>query len=255
MRMGYMPGLFDGHIDTDSPDSQRDQICVCHTSSRPGKFVSLDVFRRCDEHLLPAPELYKEARNAYLEPGFIVHVLDKCAGSRIHNRVMLLLKKNDISDTWQAASFCYHDAADMGRQYRQVHRLTRSYQSKDPELSSPDTVDIDLLCDQCQLQPGIMINIQENWLMETSGTYYKVGEVPEESFKTVKQEICKLFCQDMGCVDPEGLHAKEGPEISTSPKSPKLAHQTHTKPARKDSVNRGQKGGRSTATLGKFFVK
>lgn len=138
--------------------------------------------------------------NLYLRD--IVHIREEeQQDSRINNRVMLVLRKND--DSFTCLQFCRHpEPTFTGKHHSRV--TTSQVQTGPPARSSSEAlpaVQITLEWNDTVYEPqqNTFLNLRETWNVETAGliTFAKLGYVNVDYWEDVRIRAAQIFAKSL----------------------------------------------------------
>ena len=181
--------------------------------SRPGHFPDLAKFAACDRPNVNLQTIEtEEAMGAGLKPGHIIRVQDWSEESRLHNRVMLVIRTNrsDVSMSMTCLSFCRHGPRQRSLDFAREHAPVVDGGSGAPPQAAQQNNMVPLRivvgAEQSpaaifQLQPNIWINVREIWNVDYGLRVAVLGDAEERSFEVLLTRVQQIFCSTLGDAD------------------------------------------------------
>ena len=175
------------------------------SESQPGHFPDLSKFARCDrDGVLLEGNDAQNARSAGLSPGDIIRIRDMDENSRLHNRVMLVIRTNKSGSSYSVTclSFCRHSmrrtvATDFTDEHARVvcaHSVQIGPDDNFPHLK----IYIGTDDSGFKPQPEVWLNIREIWNVDLELAVAVLGEAEPQSFAALLEKVKEIFCNTIG---------------------------------------------------------
>lgn len=187
------------------------------TSSRPGKFASLSEFAIPENQgplgSTPNQSVHHDPiiLNRIYVP-HIIHIEDSDKNSRIHDRIMLVIRTNSPSSSMTCLSFCKHEnVIDEEHCLDHAQVTTQTERQISTELaSSYTTIEYFKLCISLEFDgyiqkpaKGVYINLKELWNIESTEAvkFAILGKVDPDHWPDACQKIIDVFSSSVGDLD------------------------------------------------------
>ena len=175
------------------------------SESQPGHFPDLSKFARCDRdgvHLEGHDA--ENARSAALTPGDIIRIRDVDSNSRLHNRVMLVIRANTSGSSYSLTclTFCRHSvrrtiASEFADNHARVICARTGHVR--PDDVSPH---LKVFVGRDDLgfipEPEVWLNIREIWNVDLQLAVAVLGEADPRSLTTLLDHVKTVFCNTIG---------------------------------------------------------
>jgi len=193
------PGAFPSVVSESTAAMETPTAAASVTArAREGKFSNLDTFLSGGDDELTRISHYVPASQAELAPGHIIHVKDNKQGTetRIHDRVMLVIK-NNAPVSMVCYAFCKHDPPLASTSDAQTHWLV-GQSGTPPQAENPGGLPLLEVMLHYNLSPknDITINLRDPWNVEYEVEVAKLGVVPVKFYEAVRRRINHIFLEE-----------------------------------------------------------